>query len=122
MTVTIRNAQLARFREAENDRYAASLLPRLRELFGAELADVNDVELSGKVHAALGRARGYGITHRGGLAGFAALHIWLGAGFDDSDDFLWARAVLHDERLDGPEKMSRLNAEFRRVFGPGAAS
>jgi hypothetical protein len=115
--LTIRNAQMEPFREAAVARFVARLLPRLRAMFPEVLAPVGDERLTEIARAAVDQARAHGVVYERDVARYVAYSIHLGASFDTDPDLPWAGAVLRDEALDGKEKMERLDAEVRRVFG-----
>jgi hypothetical protein len=106
----IREGQVEALRIAACGRFVRMCLTHLRERYPAETAANTDVELRMRIAQGVARADGYGIRRERDVVRFVELMTTHGDDFDVRPDGEWARAILWDRTLPGPDKTQRIRA------------
>jgi hypothetical protein len=106
----IREEQVDALRSAACGRFVRTCLHQLRAAHRAETAARSDVELRALIVQGVARANSYGIDRECDIISLVGIMVTDGVDFDTRADGEWARAILWDRTLSGPEKTRRLCA------------
>jgi hypothetical protein len=120
--LTIRDAQLAAFRDSALVRFERDMLDHLKSFapWHANLRD--DAYLRDAVRYGRERASRHGFSLRGPIQFFIELSCLLGAAFDTDPQYAWATRILEDKNEDELFRADRLHAGtmtyLDKVAGP----
>jgi len=109
-TLTIRNAQLAAFSQAEARKFEDWMLLHLRQFFPGHCQSLDDQQLRQRVAHGISRAATYGITGKRDVCKYLQLMTVFGPDFDADQRFPWAREVLQARKHSGMRSEARVMA------------
>lgn len=105
----IRDKQMEAFRRNLQELYEKRMARRLQVRFPDQTQGWSDEELYDYVRFHTDRARSYGLKRESDLRRYLDFTFVLSPDFDRSEETAWAKVILNARKLDGTEKMSRLN-------------
>jgi hypothetical protein len=91
--LTIRDVQML---SLERDAQRRSLVEHVRKYLPDVCEGLRPSDLSAAIDRHVARASGYGFTAYKDVEQFTVLTMSLGEGFENRDEFAWARAILKD--------------------------
>jgi len=103
----MRREQMRAFEDYMRAQFEKRMFAHLRAAFPARLADTPDDQLRQLIHEGVERALAFGIEIEDDVRRFLEAAVVLGPGLDSNE---WAGNILHDQSLDGTEKMDRLES------------
>jgi hypothetical protein len=113
--LTIREEQMAVFRELAINDYVKRTVVHLNETFPEKCEALGEEKVRETVQYGVQRSASYGITTEGDVRRYIDFMIRFGPDFDQDPELPWAASILNNQAIRNPTtKINRLYKEVKK--------